>query len=113
APPDFDPLELRGVADWTVRPRLLAVPGVSRVTLFGGGVKQFQVLVSPRALRDYDIGIGQAIAAASSASTLAASGFLPAGEQVLPIRAQGLVNSPSDLERSVVVFRNSVPVTLG
>ncbi len=113
APPDFDSLELRGLADWTVRPRLLAVPGVSRVTLFGGGVKQFQVLVSSRALRDYDIGIGQAIAAASSASTLAASGFLPAGEQVLPIRAQGLVNSPSDLERSLVVFRNGVPVTLG
>jgi len=113
AGPGFDPLELRSLADWTLRPRILAVPGVSRVTTFGGGVKQYQVLFSPRALRDYGVGIGQVIQAASSASALAASGYLRSGEQVLPIRAEGLVTSLADLERSVVAFRDRVPVTLG
>ncbi|HMC82213.1 MAG TPA: efflux RND transporter permease subunit, partial [Candidatus Polarisedimenticolia bacterium] len=109
----FDPLELRSIADWTLRPRILAVPGVSRVTTFGGGVKQYQVLVSPRDLRAYDIGIGQVVSAASSASALAAAGYLRSGEQILPIRAQGLATSLADLERSVVAFRGGVPVVLG
>ncbi|HKB08684.1 MAG TPA: efflux RND transporter permease subunit [Candidatus Polarisedimenticolia bacterium] len=109
----FDPLELRELADWTLRPRILAVPGVARLTTFGGGVKQYQVLFSPRALRDYDVGIQQVIEAASSASAVAAAGELRAGEQALPIRAQGLVGSLADLERSVVTYRNGVPVTLG
>jgi CzcA family heavy metal efflux pump len=113
AAPGFDPMELRTLADWTLRPRILAIPGVSRVSTFGGGVKQYQVLVSPRALRDYDVGIDQVVSAASSASALAASGFLRSGEQLLPIRAQGLVTSLTDLERSVVLYRNGVPVTLG
>ena len=113
AAPGFDPLELRALADWTLRPRILAVPGVSRVTTFGGGVKQYQVLVSPRALRDYDVGIDQVVSAASRASALAASGFLRAGEQVLPIRSQGLVTTLDDLGRSLLAEREGVPITLG
>ncbi|HEU4400552.1 MAG TPA: efflux RND transporter permease subunit, partial [Candidatus Polarisedimenticolia bacterium] len=109
----FDAMELRTISDWTLRPRILAVPGVSRVTTFGGGVRQYQVLVSPRALREADIGINQVVSGASNASALAASGFLRAGDQVVPIRAQGLVGSPGDLERSLVAFRNGVPITLG
>ena len=112
-PPSLDPMELRSLADWTLMPRILAIPGVSRVSVFGGGVKQYQVLVSAGGLRDYDIGIGQVVSAVSSASVLAASGFLGAGEQVLPIRAQGLVTTLPDLERAVVAFRNGVPITLG
>ena len=113
APESYDPLELRSLADWTLRPRILAIPGISRVTVFGGGVKQYQVVVSAAALRDYDLGIDQVLAAASASSALAAAGFLRSGEQVLPIRAQGLVTSLSDLERSVLAFRGGVPVTLG
>jgi len=112
APDDFDPMELRSLADWTIRPRLLAVPGVSRVTTFGGGVRQYQVRVRARALQDYDITLDQVITAAGSASAQAAAGFLSTGEQVLPIRAQGLVGSLDDLRRAVVVFRRGVPVTL-
>jgi CzcA family heavy metal efflux pump len=113
APDGFDPMQLRTLADWTLRPRILAIPGVSRVTIFGGGVKQYQVIVSSSALRDYDLGIEEIFAAASSASTLAVSGYLPAGEQTLPIRAQGLVGSLEDLKRSVVKSSQGTAVTLG
>jgi len=53
------------------------------------------------------------VTAVSAASSLAAAGFLEAGEQTLPIRAQGLVTSLADLERSVVIERGGVPITLG
>ncbi len=109
----FDPMELRSLADWTLRPRLLAVPGVSRITVFGGGVKQYQVLISPQALGEYDISLEEVDRAARSASAQAAAGYLNTSEQTLAIRAQGLVSSPAMLERSVVAFRNGVPITIG
>ncbi len=113
APDGFDPMQLRTLADWTLRPRILAIPGVSRVTIFGGAVKQYQVIVSSSALRTYDLGVEDVFAAASSASTLAVSGYMPAGEQTLPIRAQGLVGSLEDLKRSVVASRQGAAITLG
>ncbi|HJZ80472.1 MAG TPA: efflux RND transporter permease subunit, partial [Pyrinomonadaceae bacterium] len=48
-------MDLRTFADWTIRPRLLAVPGVAQVTIFGGEVKQYQVIVDPAKLKDYDV----------------------------------------------------------
>jgi len=107
-----DPLELRAFADWTLKPRLLAVPGVARVTVFGGGVKQYQVLVAPASLRAFGLSLDQAVAAASESSVLAAAGFMETGEQSLPIRAEGRVTSAADLGASIVAFRDGVPVRL-
>ncbi|MBI4460605.1 MAG: efflux RND transporter permease subunit, partial [Acidobacteria bacterium] len=53
--PDVSPLDMRTFADWVIRPRILAIPGVSQVTVIGGGVKQYQVLVSADRMRQYDV----------------------------------------------------------
>jgi CzcA family heavy metal efflux pump len=112
AAPGFDPLELRALADWTLRPRLLAVPGVARVTVFGGGVKQYQVLLSQESLRAFGLSLDEAVAAAGESTALAAAGFVETREQSLPIRAEGRIASLDDLRASLVAFRDGVPVRL-
>ena len=68
-------MELRSIADWTVRPRLLGVTGVSQVLIIGGETKQFQVLVDPAKLADYRLTLEQ-IAEAVGASNANAAGGL-------------------------------------
>ena len=52
-------LELRTLADWTIRPRILAIPGVAQVVNMGGGVRQYQVLVNPQRMRDFSISLAE------------------------------------------------------
>ncbi len=106
------PMELRSLADWTIRPRLLGVPGVSQVTIFGGEVKQYQVIVKPERLRDYGLSLNDVRAAAARANENAAAGFLQTGSQTLPIQGEGRVRTLDDLAGAVVTVRNSQPVRL-
>jgi Cu/Ag efflux pump CusA len=61
-------MELRTLADWTVRTRLLSVPGVSQVIVIGGDRKQYQVLVDPAKLRAYDVTLNQVLDAVAASS---------------------------------------------
>jgi HME family heavy-metal exporter len=82
-------LGLRTLADWVVRPRLLKTAGVAQVVTMGGGRKQYQVLVDPTALTEYDVSLQQ-IEAALKANNVNASGGLAAeGETERPIRVLG------------------------
>lgn len=55
--PNFSPMELRSIADWIIRPRLLAIPGIAQVIVMGGGVKQYQVLISAEKLRTKNLSL--------------------------------------------------------
>ncbi len=106
------PMELRTVADWTVRPRLLAVPGVASVTLFGGDTKQFQVLVDPEKLRAYDLTLNDVFTAVQRANVNTGAGFLINADQEYQIRGLGRIHDVNELGDSVVATRNGVPVSL-
>src|SRR4029453_13075314 len=69
-------MDLRSVADWVVRPRLLGVPGVAQVMIIGGDTKQFQVLVDPAELRDYDLTLKQVMDAVAGSNVNSSGGFL-------------------------------------
>ena len=106
------PMELRSIADWVVRPRLLGVPGVSQVMIIGGETKQFQVLVDPAKLADYGLTLEQVTEAVSASNANAAGGFLERTNEEFLIRGRARVYSPDDLGNSVITVREGTPILI-
>ncbi|ADG66516.1 heavy metal efflux pump, CzcA family [Planctopirus limnophila DSM 3776] len=108
-----NPVELRTLADWVVRQRLLTVPGVSQVFTMGGGRKQFQVLVDPDALLQYGVTLQQVKQAVVDSNQNATGGYLDQqGPNELLVRALGRIQSLEDLQKVVVTVRDGRPVAL-
>jgi copper/silver efflux system protein len=103
-------MDLRGIADWIARPRLLGVSGVSQVTVIGGERKQYQVLVDPARLIDHGLTLAQVKRAVSNANVNASGGFLERPNEEYLIRARGRVYSIEDLENAVVTVRDGAPI---
>jgi HME family heavy-metal exporter len=108
-----DPLEVRTLADWVVRQRLLTIPGVSQVFTMGGGRKQFQVLVNPDSLQTYGVTLDEVDQAVHQGNANVTGGYLESqGPQEYLVRAIGRVQSVEDLEKLVVKMRKGRPVLL-
>jgi CzcA family heavy metal efflux pump len=105
-------MDLRTLADWTIRPRLLGTPGVSQVVVIGGEVKQYQVLVDPVRLKDYNVTLSEVIMAAHLSNQNAGAGFMVTPGQIITIQGQGRVQKLDDVANAVVAVRNGVPVTI-
>ncbi|MBT8395831.1 MAG: efflux RND transporter permease subunit, partial [Gemmatimonadetes bacterium] len=108
-----DPLELRSIADWTIRYRLQGVPGVSFVINFGGFVKQFQVYLRPELLKHYDITIDDVRAAIEDSNRNFSGGILAKGAQEELIKGIGRIAGVDDITGTVITSRNNVPVKVG
>ncbi len=83
------PMEVRTLADWVVRQRLLTVPGVAQVVTMGGGRKQFQVLVNADELLKYDVTLADVEKAVSESNENATGGYLNQGGSELLVRSLG------------------------
>ena len=103
-------LELRTTADTVIRRRLLAVSGVSQVTPTGGAQKQYQVLVSPAKLKNYDLTVGQVEEALRQGNRNTSAGFRVAGGQEYLIQGIGRVSRTEDIADTVVASRGATPV---
>src|SRR6185295_6911154 len=103
-------MELRSLADWVVRPRLLGVAGVAQIMIIGGETKQYQVLVDPAKLRDYNLTLKAGMEAVGAANANSSGGFLERPAEEYLIRARGRVNTVEDLADSVITVRNGTPV---
>jgi len=105
--------DLTEVVMWTVRPKLMTVPGVANVAVWGQRDKQFQVLVDPTRLRDTGVTLDMVTRAAGDAVVLEAGGFVDTPNQRLAVRQLSPVREPDDLARTVVDFRAGAPIRLG
>jgi len=107
------PMELRTLADWVVRQRLLTIPGVSQVVVMGGERKQFQMLVDPSALIRYGVTLEEVKTALRESNQNTAGGYLDEqGPNELLVRALGRVKTVDEIGRVVVVQRDGQSVRL-
>lgn len=97
-----DPMELRTVADWTVRPRLMALTGISQVIVMGGDVKQYQILFSSEKLLKMGIDLGTLKESLASISQNTTGGFLNSNGKELLIRPIGRAESIEDIENTMI-----------
>ena len=109
---ETSPMEMRTLADWVVRQRLLTIPGVSQVIPIGGGVKQYQVRVSPRRLAALGLSLKEVEHAVGASNENTTGGYLEAQSQEYLIRNIGRLRNPEQLLNTVVATRNGVPVLL-
>ena len=105
-------MEVRTAADWIVRPRLLAVPGVAKVSVFGGDVKQLQVQVHPDRLVHFGLGLNDVLAAAEKATGVRGAGFIETENQRIVLLTQGQSLTADEIGQAVLVVHGGATVRL-
>ncbi|MCX6355031.1 MAG: efflux RND transporter permease subunit [Candidatus Aureabacteria bacterium] len=105
-------MELRTLADWTVKQRILAVPGIAKVAVFGGQVKQYQIQPRLDQLRLYNLSIDDLLAGARLATGVRGAGFIDTPNQHVILQTEGQSLTAADIARSpLVAARGSRPLT--
>ena len=107
-----DLMEVRRFVDWQVTNRLLAVSGVAQVIVFGGDVRQYQVLVAPEKLQAFNVSLQEVSDAVAAANVNAAGGYLITPDREKLIRGIGRIEDIEALKQSVITSRNGVPVKI-
>lgn len=111
-PAKVNSLDLRSLAEWDVRRRLLAIPGISQVTVIGGDLKEYQILASPHKLHFYEVSLKEVEQAIREASANSTGGFLLSDYTESLIRNIGRVESVDDIASTVLVERTDTPFPL-
>ncbi len=106
------PMEVRTLADWVVRQRLLTIPRVAQVVTMGGGRKQFQVLVNPNFLRAFGVTLHDIERAMAASNASATGGYLNRGAREYMVRCVGRLQGIDDIENVVVKGDSERPVLL-
>ncbi|ODG97555.1 cation transporter [Nostoc sp. KVJ20] len=105
-------MEVWRIVNWQVKNRLLAVPGVSNIVVFGGDERQYQVLVNPDKLKAFNVSLDDVTKAAQASNANAPGGFLITPDQETLVRGVGRIESIEQLKKSVIKAKNGTPVLL-
>jgi cobalt-zinc-cadmium resistance protein CzcA len=105
-----DPMELRSIADWTIRYRIQGVPGIAFVINLGGFIRQFQVYLKPEMLMNYGISIDEVKEAIENSNRNFSGGIISKGAQEELIKGLGRLETLDHIRNTVITSRNNVPV---
>jgi heavy metal efflux system protein len=108
-----DLMTLRDLAEFDVKNRLLAVPGVAAVERLGGYLRQFQVQLDPERMAARRVSLDEVIHAVESSNVNASGGFVRQGPMEWSVRALGRAAGVDELRQTVVVVRGTTPVLIG
>ncbi|MBL4939214.1 MAG: efflux RND transporter permease subunit [Lutibacter sp.] len=106
------PMDLRTIADWNIRPRLLATGGVSNVIVIGGEFKQYQILASPQKMKYYNVSLNKLLEASKQSNLNASGGFSNEYGNEYIIRGIGRTNNLEEIGNSVIKIVNNVPIKI-
>jgi cobalt-zinc-cadmium resistance protein CzcA len=108
----YDAMKLREIQDWIVKRQLSGIKGVVEVNSFGGKLKQYEVTVEPSQLKAMDITITEIFDALENSNENTGGAYIEKDPNAYFIRAEGLVETPEDIEKIVVKNRNGTPILI-
>ena len=106
-------LELRTIADWTIRPRLLSTGGVAQVAVLGGDIKEYQVLLHPEKMKYYNVSLSEVLAVTENMNQNVNGGVIYEYGNEYIVRGVVSTNNVEDIAKAVIKNENGYPVTLG
>ena len=105
-------MDLRTFADWTLRPRLLGVPGVAKAVVFGGEVRQLQIQVLPDRLTSFDLSISDVLSAARASTGVRGAGFVENTTQRIVLQTQGQALTSAELGDVPLSHHNGITIRM-
>ncbi|MDZ4844757.1 MAG: efflux RND transporter permease subunit [Chitinophagales bacterium] len=105
-------MDLRTIADWTIRPRLLATGGVAQVVIIGGEYKQYQILASPQKMNYYHVSLSELLKASEQANGNSSGGFISEYSNEYIVKGIGRTSDVNEIGKSVIKMMNEVPVKI-
>jgi heavy metal efflux system protein len=106
-------VELKALQTWVLEREFRKIPGVADVVSWGGGTKQYQVIIDPARLRAYNVTLKQVLDAVAANNANAGGSYIAQGQYALTVRGIGLFTSPRDIEHVVVAAQKGTPVRVG
>ncbi len=104
--------EVRAIADWTIRRRLQAIPGIAEILNMGGGVKRLEVQPDPFKLEAHGVTLAELETAVARAASTTTGGFLASGAKEIMVRQLAMTTDPGDLARTVIKAVDQRPVLI-
>ncbi len=106
------PIELRAIADWNLRPQLLAIGGVAQVMVIGGDYKEYQVLASPERMKYFDVSLNELEKAVAASTENASGGFINQYGIQFSIHGEGRTNSVDQIGLALIKSKGRTPVRI-
>ena len=105
-------IDLRTIADWTIRPRLLSTGGVAQVSVLGGDIKEYQVLIDPARMKHYGVSLDEVMAVTRNMNQNVNGGIIYEHSNEYIVRGMLSTTNIEQIGRAVIKTVDGMPITL-